>query len=129
MLFYLNETIHHVIYSIYLSSVYTKNKKYLWQIITYNASYNLIHQHTIYLFTYLLTLYIMSFYKVLYKVVTEARFARRPTGGRLYTHPIQKINHRIVCREMSRISWFELYCILSSIFCLIQKIKNIFDRL
>jgi hypothetical protein len=71
--------------------------------ITYIAYIiDLIYQNIKFIFTLHYTS--CHFIKLFYKVVTEARFARRPTEGRLYTHPIQKINHIILYPEMSTIS-------------------------
>ena len=85
--------------------------------------YWLTDNHNIYIIFYK-----VIFIKSFYKVVTEARFARRPTGGRPYTHSIQKNNQIIVCPEMS---WILFHIILyyTILYLLSILYKKIFESL
>ena len=125
--------LYYIILSIfYLLSILYKKSLSHWQNILYYIKYTLKIASYIYWLIYNHNIFIL-FYKVIfiksfYKVVTEARFARRPTGGRPYTHSIQKNNQIIVCPEMS---WILFHIILyyTILYLLSILYKKIFESL
>jgi len=92
-----------ILYKIYIN-VYSQKKctgaSFFWECYIYCSKgfspFRIeIKLHRIYIDSYTITIYTSFFIKSFYMVVTKARFARRPTGGRPYTLTIQKYKQNI----------------------------------